>query len=302
MNVCYSRVAYTLKQKAQAAERQLPLNHAQQLTAAALGYKTLASLQAASDIGDYLDAMRHLVLSRDPILKRAGELGLDVQEGDGLMQWIHDAFKEHLPRLTVHSTLAALENHLQRYVDQRLLDKASGELASTNGDGIDEIYLPFDFSLEDLPDPDEEHALEISGHITVELDTERPYSGHKVEVEASLLLTRVCRQGIADPAINVERIKLASWGDEDDGSIPSDDLQHALAKLLEIDADDAAPLVDVAITANQSDDGMLYSYILDFSEVASPQMAEHIVKQFGALIVHVDPAFIDTLKTEPLEY
>ena len=94
---------------------------------------------------------------------------------------------------------------------------------------------------------------------------------------------------------------MASWGDEDEWVSP-DDLQQALAKLLEIDADDAATLVEVSIEANQSDDGMLYSYILDFSEVASALMAEHIVKKFGSLSIHVDPAFIDTLKAEPLEY
>ena len=171
--------------------------------------------------------------------------------------------EEHLPRLTVHSTQGELEEHLRRYVDDRLLDKASDELARTNGDGLDEIYLPFDFSLEDLPDPGDTHTIEISGHISVAIDTERPYSGHKVEVEASLLLTRVCRQGIAAPELEVERIRLASWGDEDEWVSP-DDLQQALAKLLEIDADDAATLVEVSIEANQSDDGMLYSYILDF--------------------------------------
>lgn len=71
-------------------------------------------------------------------------------------------------------------------------------------------------------------------------------------------------------------------------------LALALAAELGISPQDAEELVDVEPQALTGSTGeMVYSYLFDFSGVASPRLAKRLLKAHGSLKLEVGPAFFD---------
>ena len=88
-------------------------------------------------------------------------------------------------------------------------------MAETNNDGVDEVYLPVEISLDAVPPRGEVLTLSFDGHVAMALDTERPYTGHRIDVTGMLILERFGQQLYADPVIELERASLdTAWADE----------------------------------------------------------------------------------------
>ncbi|MBU9552886.1 hypothetical protein [Burkholderia multivorans] len=203
-----SSLAYALRVQNQSNATPIILGHAQQLIAAALGYKTLAAYQASPDEAA-LDDARHFVLDLDLAHQRAGELGVAVSE-EQLDALLGSAFAGQLPHARFHQSESALEDYIRDRLEQLVKNDsgAASQIAMTNHNGIGEVYLPFDLSLADLPPAGEVTEIEVLGHIGMELDTERPYSGHIIDIEASVSVERTGRVSIAEPDITVLEAKL----------------------------------------------------------------------------------------------
>lgn len=297
MSIDISRLAFALSAASQRFPTPLKSGHAQQLLAAVLGYRSLAAFQASPEESSWVNDVRHLILDHQGLERRIAELKLP-HPPSALMAEIVKAFSLRMPEIALYANEDRLVDGVRTFVEQRLLDRASDELAMTNGKGLDEIYLPVDdFTLADLPLPDESAEFEVDGHISVEPDDERPYSGHKVLVQATLGLKKVTRNGIAEPEITTQRIKLDwSWGDEDDH--PRRPMAEMLAELLKIEIDEAAELVDVEPQELSSNDDLVYGYVLDFEEIASPTLRAKILSNNGTLQVRVGPEFFDLVQRD----
>lgn len=221
MTIDISHLAYAVR-KASEGDGFPPLKHghALELTAAALGYGSLAAYKAAAASGKEavdLSAARHIVLQLQSTVTRAGELRPRAPSLTHL-EWIRRAFAQCLPQVRLYIDENALFNALAALIDTSTVNDGdvSGEMVMSNCDGIREIYLPLYFSLVEMPIR-EPHMLDIEGHITMDIHEERPPLGRKVSVQASLELQRLGQFVIAEPIFKIENAKLVyDWADDED--------------------------------------------------------------------------------------
>lgn len=303
MPVGVSSLAYAVRKASETTPQPLKHGHASQLIAAALGYSTLAAYQAAIAEGaesEHLDAAAHAVLDEALLVDRAAELALPQSEA-ALVELVVDAFKTELPGTAFHRHDDALSDALRDLVDDRVYnhDQTCSAMASTNNDGVDEIYLPLDLTLAELPPPGEVFELEIDGYISMKPDVERPYSGHKIDVRCSLFIERVSRVAIAEPEFRLESAKLDyNWdgdGEDQPRKVP---LAQALAEELGISLSEAKELVDVEPMAIEGNDDMVYGYVFDFADAASPELRAKLLERHGSLQHQVPPGFFENVAPE----
>lgn len=292
-----SEIAYAVRTASQTSANPIKLSHAQQLVAAALGYKSLAAFQASPLEAPTLDDAAHFVLDGGLLADRARELGLPHQLPQ-LAVLLQQAFAERLPGTHLHQSEGDLFDYITRLVDDVTLndDAVASEIASTNGDGVDEVYVPVDdIDLASLPPLGQPLEMEIEGHIAMGIDTERPYSGHKIEVQVSLAIERTGKVSIAEPVCEVVSAQLDwSWGaDDEDYEPPKVSLAQALADETGLTLAEAGELVDAEPLANESNDGMVYGFFFDFSDHASPSTAAKLEAKYGSLQVEVSPSFFE---------
>ena len=200
-----SDIAYSVRTVSQSSANPIKLSHAQQLVAAALGYKSLAAFQASPLEAPSLDDAAHFVLDGGLLADRGRELGLPHQLPQ-LAVLVKQAFDVRLPGVHLHQSEGGLHDYITSLVDDVVLndDEVASEMASTNGDGIEEVYIPVDdIDLDGLPPLGQSMELDLEGHIAMGIDTERPYSGHKIEVEVRLVLERTGKVSIAEPVCEV---------------------------------------------------------------------------------------------------
>lgn len=207
----FTKIAFSVQANCSNDGHELGYGHAQQLFAAALGYSTLASYQEAQSSNqepETFDDVRHLVLDRPALVIRAHELGLPYT-ATMLVDAVKLTLETRLPAVEVHLSESHLEDALRAHVDYHVVNNglASGQMAMTNSDGIDEIYLPFDLDYGHIPDPGDSLVIDLDGHVAMGIDTERPYSGHKIEVKGTLEVERLGKRCLAAPVCDVQHAK-----------------------------------------------------------------------------------------------
>lgn len=179
-------------------------------------------------------------------------------------------------------------------------DAVNGEMANANYDGIDEVYfeldVPFDQVTVGIP-----LVIDLDGHVGLGIDTERPYSGHKVNVEATLTLERLGRHCFAETDIDIVKAALDyGWSEpdpEDENQPPPRTLAQALAEALGIEPFEAAQLADAEaqeLTGHSGD--MTYGYLFDFADHASSQLADKLLARNGSLQLEVGPNFFEGIR------
>ncbi|WP_342933450.1 peptide ABC transporter permease [Paraburkholderia diazotrophica] len=290
-------IAFAVRTASQQANNPVKLGQAQQLVAAALGYKSVAAFQASGEEAAGLDEAVHFVPDEDLLLTRAHELGITLEKHE-LMSILKAAFKDRHPASRLHASDGALDDFIRDFVQDKVLNHSdtAGSMAMTNNDGIGEVYLPFDdVILWALPVPGEVQDETVSGHVSMTIDIEHPYVGHRIDVTVRRLLARTGRVSIAAPVCEIMNASLDfGWGDDDheDGP-PTVSLAQALADELGLDVSETDDLVDAEVLTNESDDGVVYSHVFDFSPVASAEVAEKLVSKYGTLEIEVPPWFFD---------
>ncbi|KAB7766080.1 hypothetical protein CEK69_16150 [Xanthomonas sp. LMG 12462] len=304
MSLGISDLAHSIRKNSAAAAVPVPLGHAQQLVAAALGYKTFAAYQAAqasAQEASSLTIVHHVVLDEDLLHQRASELGA-APPPDRLHELIQTAFRERAPHTRIHASYAAFEDYLRQHVDQVVIDDndVNSEMANANYDGVDEVYFDFEVEFEKVPIGG---ALDIDldGHVGLGIDTERPYAGHIVNVEGTLSVQRLGRHCFGSVDCQVTNADLdMDWGgnDHEDGP-PVRSMFQAYADLLGLDPHEVGNLVDVDAEPQDGHSGeMVYSYILDFTDYASPEVARKILQRHASLRIEVGPDFFENVRSD----
>lgn len=302
MAIGISALAFAVRKQSASLPKPIVHGHAQQLVAAALGYKSLAAYQASQEEQPDLTPTKHIVLDKELLLRRAGELGLHYSD-EVVVSLVIDSLAHALPHAAVHRTKGEFDDMLRDYVDDVVLnhDETVGQMAMSNGT-LGEVYLPFETSLEDIP-YDDVKEFSIVGHVGMSPDVERPYVGHVVHVSASLFLTRYGRVCVGEPLCRVSAAKLAWLGDDSsDGDEPTVPLAQALAAELDIGLEDAEALADADIVPNESNDGgLVYSYTLYAEPVASPELAAKLLRRFDSLDIELPANFYDGVAWSPYD-
>ncbi|MDR6428105.1 uncharacterized protein YozE (UPF0346 family) [Variovorax paradoxus] len=288
MAIDISPVAYAITHHPQFTGR-IKHGHAQQCLAAALGYKSLAALQASPDAVLLLERETHVVLDKAALLKRAQDLNLELG-GEELSALVLEALRKSWVGTPAHESLEAFRSSLQAMVNFVVANDGtvSGQTAVMNSDGILEIYVPIEgLDFDDVPTNGDPYEIEIEGHIAMEKDTERPYVGHHVDVRATLWLVR---QGAAFWAVGcrIEDAQLdTNWNRRETLS-----LAEALAYLLDVDIAAADELTDAPLQELVSEDGVVYAWEFDFGAVrVDDEILERIKGLHGSLQVRVEPDF-----------
>ena len=216
MPVGITDLAHSLRKNTASSASPIPLSRGQQLVAAALGHKSLASFQAAQAARrepQSFDGVPHLVPDYELLATRAQELGFGLQERQ-LHSLMDAAFRERVPGTKVHHTFSDLAMAVQDKMQEAVLsdDGVNSSMANANYDGIDEVYF------EEEIDPDEatlsqSATANIIGHVGLGIDTERPYAGHQVRFEVAVSLERCGRCCFEAPDIKVMSAGLDyDWG------------------------------------------------------------------------------------------
>ncbi|KVU92828.1 hypothetical protein WK75_02295 [Burkholderia ubonensis] len=145
----------------------------------------------------------------DRVSKRAIELGIGTS-GDLVNRMIRASIEKVIPDARLHKSESAFDDYIRSKLDDIALNDpdTSSQMAMTNGDGVDEVYLPFELSDSEPPSPGESFEIEVDGHISMSQDIDRPYSGHKIEIEATVIVERTGRQSYAEPDITIDQARL----------------------------------------------------------------------------------------------
>lgn len=298
MPVGITDLAHSLRKNTATSAVPIPLSRSQQLVAAALGHKSLASLQAAQAAlrePQSFNGVPHVVLDDELLVTRAQELGVGLPKSQ-LRSLIDAAFRERVPGTKVHHTFSDLAMAVRDEMQEAVLsdDGVNSSMANANYDGIDEVYF------QDEIDPDEATLAQpvtanIAGHVGLGIDTERPYAGHQVRFEVAVSLARCGRCCFEEPDIKVMAAGLDyDWGDDEPSTKT---LVQALAEALSIDVAEAQELADVEPMELSGHSGeMTYGYLYDFARHASPQLAAKLMAQHGSLQLQVQPWFFDGIR------
>lgn len=199
-----SSSAYALKQRACTCGLQISIGHAQQLLAALIGHKTLASLQASGEQARLCRATRLLLdveLARD----RATELHLP----DGIVPVAMDTLGDEIP-VSAHHRWDDLVVALQDDVRDEILRDAevTSQMAMTNASlRYVDVYLEgleaFDL---DIGDPIE---LRVAGQVLMDQHLDRAFHGTEIDVEASLHVHRFGKRlfGYSDVRVTLAKLR-----------------------------------------------------------------------------------------------
>jgi uncharacterized protein YozE (UPF0346 family) len=295
MTIDISGIAYAIRSDSAQSPHPIKLSHAQQCVAASLGHKSLASLQASGDAGQAMDRETHVLLDAQALADRRQELALRFKDEE-LLALVHSAFGKRLVGIAIHTSHDAFENALRDTVQSEVLNDSAvvGEMTVTNNDGIREIYLPFNVEWDSIPDNGDPVEFPFEGHVTMEIDKERPYWGHPIDVKASIWVSHPGR-AIWATSCKVESAKLdRGFFDGREEEPPRVSLTEALAEELGLSFDEADQLVDAEFNELASDDGVVYGHVFDFSELdLTPRLRRKLERKDASLRATVAPYFFD---------
>ena len=180
-------LAYSLRVASASSSHPVKLSHAQQFVAAALGYGSLAAYQAADKECKKIDDGVHILVYSGLLQDQAAILDVPLDHA-ALFAMLSEAFGQQLPRARLYATASDFADRLTEIVQAHVPndDVVASQTAMTNSDGIREIYFEVHFTEDDLPVVGDYPELPIQGHVTMEQDVERPYSGHHVDVEVAV--------------------------------------------------------------------------------------------------------------------
>lgn len=174
------------------------LGHTSQLVAAALGYRSMAVLQASNEPVNLTLSMLCLV-DVEQFNERARSLDVTI-EPDLFFAALATASREQSgPRL--FKTDDDLAEHFIEIAQQEALDDpdVARLMADTNTTGPWEVHLDFAGASSFPLKVGEVFSLNYEGNVQGEMDVDRPYSGHQVNVSVQVLLTGIGARLISGP-------------------------------------------------------------------------------------------------------
>jgi len=208
---------------------------------------------------------------------------------------------------------AIYESDVYSDLDQTLEEMLSGAIADTNASEFSIHSL--DITLANYKD--DVGVLTLGASVTYrgKQDQERMYHGSAFFLSCTIELKRrddewlLSEDGVAITAYetDVDRDRQAEWdhwaelaeADRDDSDDhPRISMAQALADELDISLEDAEYLADAEVSANESDEGLVYSYWIDFEPVAQGAIKADLLQRFGTLQIEVSANFFDAVEQD----
>ena len=203
------------------------------------------------------------------------------------------------------------ENDVFSELDQELEYILSSAMAETNASE----FTIGESEVESVAYDDATGLLRLDMSIAWEgkQDPNRVYYGRAFFLKAKVELIR--RDGkwslgedgvsITNSETDVDRDRMNEWeytaqqqAAEAKENRPLSSLAQALASELKISLDDAELLAGAEVTANTSDDGMIYSYWIDVELYAEGALRADLLARFGTLEFELDVNFFDDIQPD----
>jgi hypothetical protein len=261
---------------------KLKASHAIQLVAAFLGYKSHAALLAESKYP--IDALEeaHIFIPNVELIesrrKRLNQLPLNLPTSIELAKelvsfladgqhigadvWLCDSFETYC--------LETLLVNCQDLID----DQLSGVMAETNAGFWNQPWYEID-SIEDKKD---ELVITASAKHEGESLDDKAFCGDTIDFKVQISLARIAgRRGFYEFDVAVGGSVNEDWVDPDlkYGTQQSSDAKSPLALELGI-TDEELEELDYDVHENASNDGLVYDYIIQFSQLNDPELLAKI--------------------------
>lgn len=303
MNIGISDVTLGFRSHSGGSGLSISHGHAQQLLAAALGYKALASYQAAkktSQEPENFDQIRHIVIDRACLTDRSVELDVrcDIEQ---LSSFLTSAFADRVDGLVLHRSYSDLEDYIRNQVTQLVESNGRiiGEMADLNHDGLDEVYFDLDIGFDQIK-VGQPLLNDVAGHVSLNPDTERPYTATTIDFQLSLTVERLGKRCYSAVEYEMTDV-LARWpldyDYDEDNEPPVRSRAQVFAELLGWGVDEVQELQDVdEMPLDGSSGDMIYGYLIDFTNYASSELAARIMQEHGTLQFTVGPNFFDGVR------
>jgi len=303
MSTNFSTLAYSLRVASQIRGTAIKLGHAHQLLAAAFGYGSLAGYQHSLASGrepTQITSECHLILDIPFLSRRSAELQLNFNDSQ-LVELMFAAFAAQKCGAGIYHSDEAFFNALHDLVQQTVLndEDVSNHTANMNTNGVSEIYMPFDFSIDVLPEIGEWFDIQIVGHLAMIPDEERLYYGDTVDVVAELSMQRNGRKLVSGVTVKILSAEPDDGWADDRPRVPLQSRAEAFGKLLDIPAPLLVDLNNVDIWQDTGNRGEgFYGYVIDFTN-ADPESVVHLIfAKHGRLSFNVWPGFFDGVEPE----
>ncbi|MFJ1338264.1 hypothetical protein ACIKP7_09025 [Pseudomonas caricapapayae] len=193
-------------------------------------------------------------------------------------------------------------------LDQELEHMLSGARAETNASE----FAIGEYEVESAAYENATGVLKLGMSITYEgqQDPERVYYGRAFFLQAEVeLIRRDGKWSLGEDGVSItssetdaDRDRRTEWeyvehklAAESEEHRPSMSMAQALAIELKISQEDAELLADAEVTANTSDDGMIYSYWVDVEPYAEGALRADLLARFGTLEFELDVNFFDDI-------
>ena len=301
-------LAHSFRQLSKDTDHPISLGHASQLAASCFGYKSLASYQAAQKASrepNDLEQIGHLVIDKAVFETRVVDLKITAPSSL-LLSLLDAAMEESIPDIMRHHSFDDLEIHLngQLFETAYNSDTFSQVVAQTNTNGIGSSSFDLsDIGFHLLP-CNQEKQIDIKGYIQMEIDEERPYSGHQIDLVSTLSITRLGVNSFTYEDIEIKYAQIGgAWAlpsheEEYEDRPPLMTIEEAYADLLGLSLEEVEYLVDAEVQELSGNSGqMIYSYLIDFDGCASPEIEKKIIESHGSLQVEVDVGFFENIRS-----
>lgn len=200
------------------------------------------------------------------------------------------------------------EDDVYAELNQELEEQLSGAIAETNASGFTMNALTVDTA--EYADSTGMLSLGISLTYQGQQDQERVYHGAAFFLTSTVELHR--RDGkwrLADDGVSItsgesdadrdRRSEQEYWATvEEARSSNRMSMAQALAIELGISVDNAELLSGAEITTNESDDGLVYSYWINFEPEAEGELRADLLARFGSLDYELHANFFDNVDHE----
>lgn len=304
MSIDITTLTHPLRQALANDGIEISLGHTHQLLAGALGYKSLASLQAADDEPETFEPVLYWIVHTEQLKSRADSLALSIDIAGFVGNLA--AVARDLHGTEVYSTLAELEETIGIEAQDVAADddKVGTQMAQTNCTGPFISYLePSQPLTEGLPSSSEEILLQFEGNVQGDHDEDRPFSGDAVDVKVEARLPMLGRRLSGAPSFEVTEAKLdwswAAGSSPDDEDEPRFSRAEALARELDISLHEAEALDDAEIHPHETSAGAHIGYLVDVRNCARQDLARKLAKRHGNTQIFVMGTSFDYIRFDP---
>ena len=210
-------IAFNLRTASKTSNFPFGLGHAQQILAAALGYGSLAALQAEPNSQHFLDDTQHVVIDQDTLVQRLAGFQLDQYLTD-IVNLIKATLEFEIPGLKVHRWLSDFDEQVRIEMENAVSNApdVSGLVGDMGLTWCTEFYPEWEeFEIHDtLPPIGSLLDFNVPGHMSYELNEDRGYTGHGVAFTVAMFMLRTAKRCFGPLEFEVVKAKKLHYDDE----------------------------------------------------------------------------------------